>query len=256
MGRITLLGIQVDPLTISELNDCIAEAVARDVRWIIAHHNLHSIYLFHRDAKMKAFYAKAHVMHIDGMPIVFLGRLLGYDLYREQRVTYVDWVRPLMSAAREHRWRVYYLGGKPGVAERAAHVLRNEFPGLEIKTHHGYFDMEGDENEAVLDDIQAYQPHVLMVGMGMPRQEHWVVQNLERIKAHAILTSGACFDYVAGAVPTPPRWMGYVGLEWLFRLMSEPRRLAYRYLIEPWYVFGLFVREWLGMQWQRGDGRR
>lgn len=161
---------------------------------------------------------------------------MGKPLEPEHRVTYVDWVRPLMAEAKRQGWRIFHLGGKPGVAERAAEKLRSEFPGLLLQTHHGYFDMAGKENKDILEKINAFRPHVLMVGMGMPRQEHWVLDNLEHLGVNAILTAGACFDYVAGAIPTPPRWMGRLGLEWAYRLFSEPRRLWRRYLVEPWYL--------------------
>jgi N-acetylglucosaminyldiphosphoundecaprenol N-acetyl-beta-D-mannosaminyltransferase len=250
--RFTLLGVVVDPLTIAELNERIAKAVARGELWIIAHHNLHSVYLHHRDPKMRAFFARAHVVHIDGMPLVYWARVLGYPVTKQHRVTYVDWVHPLMATAAAEGWRVFYLGGKPGVAARAAEKLRRQYSGLVLETRHGYFTPE--ENDAVLEEIARFQPHVLMVGMGMPRQEHWVLDNLERISANAILTAGACFDYVAGVVPMPPRWMGRMGLEWLYRLWSEPRRLARRYLLEPWFLVPLVItgnylppaRRWTG----------
>ncbi|MBW4626549.1 MAG: WecB/TagA/CpsF family glycosyltransferase [Brasilonema octagenarum HA4186-MV1] len=244
------LGVQVDALSIPELNSLIAQSIKRDKKWIIAHHNLHSLYLHHHDPKMRAFYAKADYAHIDGMPLVLLGKLLGFPLKREQRVTYADWVWPLMAEAAVKGWRVFYLGSKPGVAERGARILREKFPGLQISTNHGYINIQkgSPESLATLAAINAYQPHVLMVGMGMPRQEHWTLDNLEHIHTNAILTSGACMDYVAGAVPTPPRWMGKFGLEWLYRLLSEPKRLWRRYLLEPWFVARLFLREILNAQ--------
>jgi N-acetylglucosaminyldiphosphoundecaprenol N-acetyl-beta-D-mannosaminyltransferase len=242
---IKLFGVTLHAVSIPQLNALIAEAVACSQRWVIAHHNLHSIYLYHHSSRLPAFYAKADYTHIDGMALVLLGRLLGLPLRREQRVTYVDWTVPLMTAAVQQGWRVFYLGSKPGVAERGAEILQQRFPDLQIATAHGYFDARPDsqENQAVLAEINTYQPHVLMVGMSMPRQEHWVLDNLEQISANAILTAGAAMDYVAGAVPTPPRWAGKWGLEWLFRLVAEPRRLARRYLVEPWFVLRLFLSE-------------
>lgn len=152
---------------------------------------------------------------------------------------------PLMEEAANKSWRIFYLGSKPGVAEQGAVILRRKFPGLKIACSHGYFDTseESEENLTVIKAINDYKPHVLMVGMGMPRQEHWISQNLERIQPNAILTSGACLDYVAGAIPTPPRWMGRMGLEWLYRLLTEPTRLWRRYLLEPWFLGTLFLRE-------------
>jgi N-acetylglucosaminyldiphosphoundecaprenol N-acetyl-beta-D-mannosaminyltransferase len=164
---------------------------------------------------------------------------------RRLRVTYVDWLDPIMAEAARRGWRVFYLGSRPRVAERGAAILRERFSGLQIATAHGYFGVyPGDrENETVLEAINAYQPNLLMVGMGMPRQEHWVVDNLGQFHANVVLNAGATMAYVVGVIPTPPRWSGRLGLEWLFRLAAEPKRLWSRYLIEFWFVLGLFLVE-------------
>lgn len=239
------LGIWVNALNISELNALIAEAITSKQRWVIANHNLHSIYIYHHEPKMRAFYTKADYTHIDGMALVLLGRFLGLPLKREHRVTYADWTTPLIAEAAHNGWRLFYLGSKPGVAEQAVKILQEKFPNLQVATAHGYFDAcpDSQENKAVLEAINAYQPHVLMVGMSMPRQENWILDNLEQLSTNIILPSGAALDYVAGAIPTPPRWAGQFGLEWLFRLMAEPRRLGERYLIEPWFLVRVFLME-------------
>ncbi len=249
MERLTLLGVEVDALTIGDLNALIDGAVRRGQKVLIAHHNLHSVYLYHADKKMRAFFGLASVIHIDGMPLIYWARLLGYPLKAEHRVTYVDWVHPLMAAAETKGWRVFYLGGKPGVAARAAERLRGRYPRLVIQTRHGYFGSE--ENDKVLEEIVEFRPHVLMVGMGMPRQEHWVLDNWDRLATNAVLTAGACFDYVAGEIPTPPRWMGRVGLEWAYRLSSEPKRLWRRYLLEPWGVLSWAIQDLLNWREHR-----
>jgi N-acetylglucosaminyldiphosphoundecaprenol N-acetyl-beta-D-mannosaminyltransferase len=241
------LGVRVGAYTIDDLHAAIADAVATDRRIVIANHNLHSVALMRRDAGFRAFFQRADVTHVDGMPLVPLGRLLGAPLSREHRVTYVDWTPVLIAEAERRGWRVFALGGRPGVGERGAAVLRARHPSLTIATAHGYFDRTAGsaENEAVLAAIEAFAPHVLLVGLGMPRQELWVDANRERLVANATLMAGAALDYVAGAVPTPPRWAGRLSLEWAFRLAAEPRRLGHRYLIEPWPVLGLFTREWV-----------
>jgi N-acetylglucosaminyldiphosphoundecaprenol N-acetyl-beta-D-mannosaminyltransferase len=244
---IQILGVTIHPLSIYQLNGLIAQSVKEQQKWIIANHNLHSIYIYHHDPKMRDFYAKSTYIHIDSMALVFLGKLLGFSLEREQRVTYVDWTNPLISEAAKQGWRIFYLGSKPGVAEQGAEILREQFSSLQIITADGYFDACADspENQAILAQIQKYQPHILMVGMSMPRQEHWILDNWEQINANAILPCGATIDYVAGAVPTPPRWAGRIGLEWLFRLLAEPKRLWRRYLVEPWFLFKLLIIEGL-----------
>lgn len=241
-------------MTIEELNDRIDQAIRQEEKQLIPHHNLHSVYICKKNKAMVDFYNLAECIHIDGMSLVLLGRMLGVPLQREHRVTYVDWIHPLMRKISDNGWRVYYLGSKPGVAELAASVLKEEYTDLHIRTHHGYLDKnpQSSDNQSVLKEINEFKPHVLMVGMGMPRQETWVMDNIHHIHANVILTSGACMDYVACVVPTPPRWMGRIGLEWLYRLVSEPKRLASRYLVEPWTILGMLAKEWLTTRRKRG----
>ena len=241
MKQIALLGVEVSPLTIPDLNNLIAKSIVEKGRGIIANHNLHSIYIYHRDPKMREFYAKAKAIHIDGMPLVFWGKALGHSLKHAHRVAHLDWLPSLLTRAAQEEWRVFYLGGKLGVADRAIEKLLSLYPNLQIRSHHGYF--SADENKQILDEITRYHPHILMVGMGMPLQEHWVLENLEYINANVILNSGALFDYIAGAIPTPPRWLGKVGLEWLYRLFSEPKRLWRRYLVEPLFLLNPAIRD-------------
>ncbi len=236
--RFEILGVEVEALNMDQLNEIVANAVTANRQIIVGNHNLHSLYHYHHDPKMRAFYAAADHIHVDGMAIIGLGRLLGAPLEREHRVTYVDWMGPLVQAAAEHGWRVFYLGSRPGVAELGADVLRQKYPGLQMETAHGFFDRDpcSAEAQAVIARIEAARPHLLITGMGMPRQEHWVVDHRDKLSANVILNGGAALDYFAGVIPTPPRWAGRGGLEWLFRLMAEPRRLWSRYLVEPWFI--------------------
>jgi N-acetylglucosaminyldiphosphoundecaprenol N-acetyl-beta-D-mannosaminyltransferase len=240
----SFLGIHVQPLQRLELLQLIADAIAAGERRVIANHNLHSLYLVHHQARMREFHDIADHTHVDGMSVVLLGRLFGAPLARQHRTGYMDFLPHLARAAVQERWRLFHLGSRPGVADRAASLLKTQYPGLQIHTSHGHFDARQDsaENRAVLQEIADYQPHVLLVGMGMPRQETWILENLENIPAQAILCTGGLMDFVAGEVPTPPRWLGQIGLEWLYRLASEPRRLWRRYLVEPWFIAGLVAR--------------
>jgi N-acetylglucosaminyldiphosphoundecaprenol N-acetyl-beta-D-mannosaminyltransferase len=244
---VAFLGVTMQPRSLSEMSKLVDQGIREQRKWIITNHNLHSLYLFHRHAKLREFYARVHWTYVDGMPLVALGRLYGYPLQREQRVTNADWTGPLMELAASRGWRVFNLGSPKQVAERGAAELRKLYPGLQIEVSDGYFDAsrESAENEALVQRINAYKPDLLMVGMGMPRQEFWTQENFARLEAHVILSSnGAALDYVAGAVPTPPRWAGRVGLEWLFRLVNEPRRLFSRYLVEPWYILLLLLLDY------------
>jgi len=163
-------------------------------------------------------------VHIDGMGIVVLGRILGHPLRREDRVTYLDWIDPLLEEANAQQWKVFYLGMRSSICGRLPEVLRNSWPGLQFRTAH--WDNENHSeallNERILQAVSEFRPQLLLVGMGNPRQERWILENYDRIDANVILTCGAGMDYVAGAVSSPPRWAGRCGIEWLFRLFNEP----------------------------------
>lgn len=128
------------------------------------------------------------------------------------------------------------------MAEAGAERFRVANPGLVIQTEHGYFDIES-ESDRIVATINAFAPDVLLVGMGMPRQERWILHRRDDLHAPCIITVGAAMDYFAGAIPTPPRWTGRLGLEWLARLMAEPGRLWRRYLVEPWYLLPFMLAD-------------
>jgi N-acetylglucosaminyldiphosphoundecaprenol N-acetyl-beta-D-mannosaminyltransferase len=231
-----MLGIKPQAITARDLITIVDEAVETQAKYVVANHNMHSLYLWHHDPKMRDFYARATFTHVDGMALIFLFRLMGGRLKPEHRTTYVDLTPPLAEAAVREGWRIYYLGSKPGIAENGAALLREKYQGLQIRTHHGYFSVSGPDNEAVLADIRNYSPHILMVGMGMPLQEIWINENLSRLSARAIFCAGCLMDYVAGEVATCPRWLAGFGFEWLYRLLNQPTRLWHRYLVEPWFI--------------------
>lgn len=244
---VRFLGLTLQPRSLQQMNMLVEEGIREHRNWIIANHNLHSLYLCHRHPRLREFYSHVRWTHIDGMSLVALGRLYGYPLQREHRVTLVDWTYPLMELAASSGWRVFHLGSSESAAENGAAQLRKLYPALQIEVNGGYFDATygSSENEALVERINAYAPDLLMVGMGMPRQEFWTQENSARLKAHVILSSiGAAFDYIAGAVPTPPRWSGRLGLEWVFRLAHDPSRLFTRYFIEPWYVLLLLMMDY------------
>jgi N-acetylglucosaminyldiphosphoundecaprenol N-acetyl-beta-D-mannosaminyltransferase len=242
---LSFLGITVHPRTIRELLDLVRDSIACQRKSVIANHNLHSLYLFHRLPELRSFFAAAACTHIDGMAMLLLGRIYGHRIQLEQRVTYVDLTGPLMQCAVSENWRIFYLGSKPGVASIGAARWRSQYPGLRIRSTHGYF--QGPDRtrqtEEVIEQINAFKPDILMVGMGMPVQELWIQEHLSKLNASVILPVGATIDYAAAAVRTPPRWSGRMGLEWAFRLAWEPNRLWRRYLLEPVFILQLMMKE-------------
>lgn len=232
--RVRVLGGDVDLVTPAEVMDFTARAVAERRGGIVANHNLHSLSLIRRDPSMRAFYDQADLIEADSTPMIAWGALLGLPIRRRHRATYLDWREDFWRVAREKGWRVFHLGGAPGVAERAAEAIRCRWPGVTLGVRHGVFEMTGPQNAAVVEELRAFRPDVLLVGMGMPRQERWLLNNLAALQPCVAFPIGGAFDYEAGAVPTPPRWTGRLGVEWLARFCAEPRRLFTRYFVEPW----------------------
>lgn len=241
------LGVQVHAVTQGDLVRLIRAAVEARARLIVGNHNLNSLALVRRSETMRAFYNECGVVYADGMPVVAIARLLGHAFRREHRITSIDFIGDIFRVASERGWRVFYLGSTRDVIHRAAGVFRARHPGLQLFVRDGYFNAAPDshENAEVLSEINRAAPDILIVGMGMPRQEEWTWRNRADLNATVLFPIGALADYTAGAVPTPPRWAGRVGLEWAFRLIAEPRRLSRRYLVEPWVLVGPVALELL-----------
>jgi N-acetylglucosaminyldiphosphoundecaprenol N-acetyl-beta-D-mannosaminyltransferase len=236
--RIRLLGGEVDLVTPSEVLAYVGRCVERRKTAVIANHNFHSLYLCRKSPDLRAFFEKADLIEADSTPMIAWGRALGMPIGIEHRSTYLDWRSDFWRLADANHWRVFYLGGAPGIASAACERLAKEWPNATLASRNGYFDDRpgGVDNEAVLAEIAAFDPHIIFVGMGMPRQEQWILRNMHRLSGSVLFSVGAAYDYEAGAQIAAPRWMGRVGLEWLFRLVTQPRRLGYRYLVEPLYL--------------------
>jgi N-acetylglucosaminyldiphosphoundecaprenol N-acetyl-beta-D-mannosaminyltransferase len=247
---VSLLDLRVNRFSARDIARLVADLVQIGEHSVIANHNLHSLYLWYREPRMRQFYAGADYIHIDGMSLVWLGNTVGLPLKRRDRATSVDFLPLLLEQAVEHGWRIFYLGSKPGIADKGAATLLKRYPGLQIQTRHGHFDADQSckENKEVLAQINAYAPNILFVGMGMPRQEMWILENQPNLNANVIFPAGALMDYMAGEISTPPRWLASLYLEWLYRLVSEPKRLRRRYLVEPWFVLGQTLKYSFGFR--------
>jgi N-acetylglucosaminyldiphosphoundecaprenol N-acetyl-beta-D-mannosaminyltransferase len=194
--------------------------------------NVHSFNLAYRQSWLRAFFNQADVVRLDGAGVRLGAWILGHQT--PNRMTWADFAWDLAEFAAPRGFTFFFLGARPGVADKAAANLKARYPDLCIVgTHHGYFDKTpgSAENEAVIEQINAVKPNILIVGFGMPLQERWLMENWDRIDANVALTGGAVFDYVSGELQRAPRWMTENGLEWLGRLLIEPRRLWNRYLI-------------------------
>jgi bacterial polymer biosynthesis proteins, WecB/TagA/CpsF family len=245
LPRYRILGVDVQAIDIPTLLDLVDATVQAGDRCIVGNHNLHSVYLHHHDVRMRDFYRRARYVFVDGTPIVYLARLLGLPFTYRHRITSIHWIRPLLTLGVQRGWRTLLLGGGPETVEGAARTLLHDVPGAQVATIHGYFDATpgSPESEAVLERIRRFRPHLVCVGMGMPRQEHWIADNFDRLEANVVFNLGGFMELLTGELPTPPQWVGRLNLEWVFRLLTRPRRVWRRYLVEPWSLTPYLMRD-------------
>jgi len=243
--RTRLLGQTVDLVRPEEVLHHVQTWVAEGRKAVIANHNLNSLALLQKHPRLQGFFDRADLVEVDSTPLILFARLLGLRGRGFHRCTYLDWREHFWSVADRDGWRIAYVGGEAAVVETARDRLSARYPGITLMVQDGYFDATpgSSENAAVVSRIDAFRPHVVFVGMGMPRQELWIMDNLDALPSACIFSVGAAFDYEAGAQKAAPRWMGPLGVEWLYRMAHDPRRLARRYLIEPWSLSHLIVAD-------------
>ena len=226
---VDVLGIGVHPLTWPELLEEVGGFIAKAQPRTIAYANVHVINTAQKDASLRNFLNDTDVCYCDGNGVVLGAKLLGSLL--PERMTGADWIWKLAERAEKESWRIYWIGGEAGTTAAAATKLREAHPSLVIASDHGYHPKSGPENEAVIQNINAFAPHIVLVGMGTPIQEHWVSQVRAELQAPVVWCLGATADFISGNVERPgPEWL-VENHEWLSRLIADPGRLWQRYLI-------------------------
>ena len=207
------------------------------------HHNLHSLYLLRTNATVRNFYARCNDCYIDGMAVRLPLAGARVATAHSQRFSLMDTFPALLERARQQSWKIFYLGSDQAVIEKARERLSREFPGLNMELHQGYF----EDDRQLIEKINTLRPDLLLVGMGMPRQESWLLQHIDQLDVVVAAQAGATLDYFAGAQPKPPGWMSRLGLAWLYRLAHNPQRLWRRYLVEPWSLVLPTLKLWFGL---------
>jgi N-acetylglucosaminyldiphosphoundecaprenol N-acetyl-beta-D-mannosaminyltransferase len=239
---INILGVQIHPLTVAQLHQWMANYIAQDAHALVLNVNVNCLNLGMAHRWLREFLNQAEIVFCDGAGVMLGAQILGHQI--PERITYADWIWQLAEFAEPHGYTFYFLGARPGIAEQAAQNLRKRFPTLKITgVRNGYFDKTANskENEAVIADINVCRPNILVLGMGMPLQERWLMENWDRLNVNVVLTGGAVFDYISGDLQRAPKWMTDNGLEWLGRLLIEPRRLWKRYVLgNPLFLWRVF----------------
>jgi N-acetylglucosaminyldiphosphoundecaprenol N-acetyl-beta-D-mannosaminyltransferase len=225
---VTVLGVPVDVYTKSELTASFLEILKSHKRGWISYVNVHTIDIANKLPWYRQFIVDALIRYCDGEGVRFGAYLLGEHI--PERITLSYYINDLASAAVEHHLNIFLLGGTKAVAELAAKRLKDLYPAIKLTGyHHGYFSEQ--ENSSVISMINAGRPDILLLGMGVPKQEEWAKNNFDKLNAKIIWMGGGFLDTLSGKIKRCPLWLSEIGFEWLFRFIHEPRRLWKRYLI-------------------------
>ena len=228
--RIDIIGAPFDAVSFDETVECIRQAVLQEKRLQVVPGNIDFVMKARRDSIFAEELARADLVIADGVPIVWAASLLGTPL--RGRVSGTDLVLSCAAVSADTGAAVALIGGMPGVADRAADKMRQKYPSAALFVIPTPCPLGAEENAEIVRQIRAVHAKILLVALGAPRQERWVQSNMELCQAHVGIGIGSAFDIISGDKPRAPGWMKDNGLEWLYRLKQDPRRLAKRYLVE------------------------
>lgn len=242
--RHAVLNSHVDAFTTASFLHTIERSVRLGDPLLVANHNVMSLSLHQLDHAFRRFYELADHVFIDGAPVVTLANLRGARLDMSNRLAVLDWIWPLFALAEARGWHIVHLGGTEPMLTRVSEAVRARHPELQLTLVDGFFDIhDTEDNAAVLAAITRAEPSVLLVGMGMPRQEHWLLDVRSALPSCTVITVGGVLSFIGGERPTPPRWLGRFHLEWVYRLVTEPRRLWRRYLVDTRHLIPVVARD-------------
>ncbi|NJP05528.1 MAG: WecB/TagA/CpsF family glycosyltransferase [Chloroflexaceae bacterium] len=253
VSRVNILGVGVSAIGMNDALRVIDQWILARTCHYVCVTNVHVVMECQRDEHLRRMHNSAGLVTPDGVPLVWL--CWGHGFRHVERVYGPDLMLALCAHGQSRNYRHYFYGGAAGVAEQLTQRLAQRFPDLQtVGTYSPPFrPLTPDEDQQVVEMINAAQPDIVWVGLGAPRQERWIAAHVGRLTAPVLIGVGAAFDFHSGRKPQAPRWMQRNGLEWMFRFATEPRRLWQRYVLNnPLFVF-LVMRQALG--WQHYDLR-
>jgi N-acetylglucosaminyldiphosphoundecaprenol N-acetyl-beta-D-mannosaminyltransferase len=241
--RFDVLGVGVSAVVMTSAVAQISSWIERGERHYVCVTGVHGVMESQRDPDLRRIHNQSGLTTPDGMPMVWAGHWAGLPHVR--RVYGPDLMLALCQVAAQRGWSSYFYGGSPGVPQLLAERLQARFPGLPVAGWYSppFRPRSAKEDDEEVERINRAAPDILWVGLSTPKQERWMADHIDRLDVGAVLGVGAAFDIHAGFLRQAPRWMQDRGLEWLFRLGVEPRRLWRRYLSNnPRFVIQLLRR--------------
>ena len=247
--RINVCGTEIDRYTFNEVVTKIADYAASGGKpQYVVTPNAQHVLLLRQDPYLQKIYRNAFLIVPDGFSLIGASWVLQTPL--PERVTGVDVFEELCALAPKKGLRIFLIGGRPGAADLAAESFKDRYPGIEIVGTDCPplgFETDLQQCDRINAKIKAAAPHILFVGLGAPKQEYWIYKNYQSLGVPMSVGIGGSFELISGLVKRAPQWMQDYGLEWLFRLSMEPRRLWRRYLIGNPHFIWLVLKQRLGL---------
>jgi N-acetylglucosaminyldiphosphoundecaprenol N-acetyl-beta-D-mannosaminyltransferase len=247
--KIYLCGIRIDSYSFKEVVELIINHALFDKKpEYVVTPNAHHIVTLQDDFYFQEIYRNSFLSVSDGVPLLWAAKFLGTPL--QGRVNGTDLFERLCAVGAEKGLKIFLLGGRPGAAEQAAQVLQHQHPNLKISgTYCPPYGFENDarEREHINNLVKTASPDILFVGLGAPKQEKWIYENYRQLAVPVSIGIGVSFELVSNMVTRAPVVMQRLGLEWLFRLLVEPRRLWKRYVLGNTIFVWLVIKQRLGI---------
>jgi N-acetylglucosaminyldiphosphoundecaprenol N-acetyl-beta-D-mannosaminyltransferase len=244
--RVNVLGVSVAAVELAGVLETIDRWRSQRTPSYVCVTPAHSIMACQQDKRLRKVFNSSGLTVPDGMSLVWLLRIR--SRLKVERIYGPDLVLAVCEAGLSRGYRHFFVGGGPGVAEELVRQLRAKFVGVRIAgTLQLPFIRSSQVEQELTQVVRKSRPDILWVGLGSPKQELWMADHLEQLQVPVMIGVGAAFDFLSGRKPQAPRWMQRAGLEWLFRLASEPRRLWPRYRQYPFFAL-LVAAQLLGLR--------
>ena len=233
LEKVEILGVNVNSLTMAEAVETVKNFIEKGERRLIATANAEMIMRATYDVELKTILNAADLVVPDGAGTVWAAGYLGHPM--PERVAGYDLSQELMRLAPSKKYKLYFFGSAPGVADLAKAKAEKWYPGIDIVgTRNGYFSAE--DEQSIIADIKAKRPDILLVALGVPKQEKWLYAHLDELNVPVSIGVGGSFDVMAGVIKRAPLWMQKAKLEWLYRGLKQPSRIG-RLMALPKFVF-------------------
>lgn len=227
--QVRLMNVPFDVVTMSQTLDRIGGMIATQQPHYLATANVDFLVQSRNDSELRHILDEAHLVVCDGTPLIWLSKILRRAL--PERVAGSDLVPRLLERAEQKGWRVFFLGGEPRSLTQAVKNVEAKHPNIQIAGAFSppFAPLDRMDHETICQHVREAKPDLLLVSFGCPKQEKWIARHYEALGVPVSVGVGATIDFLAGTVKRAPRWMQVVGMEWIFRLAQEPRRLLKRY---------------------------